>query len=76
MVAFDTPLEALQAISMFHGQTLFDRNMSVKMDKLANIEEKKPSLPGMLAIKDIECYDDDFGSNPYEQYVEQDENIN
>ncbi|XP_067929333.1 myelin expression factor 2-like [Watersipora subatra] len=45
VVAFETPLEALQAISMFHGQTLFDRNMSVKMDKLASVEEKKPSLP-------------------------------
>ena len=46
VVAFETPMEALQAISMFNGQTLFDRNMSVKMDKLANMEDKKPSLPG------------------------------
>lgn len=47
VIQYDTPLEALQAISMFNGQTLFDRNMSVKMDKLVNIEEKKPSLPGL-----------------------------
>lgn len=46
VIAFETPMEALQAISMFNGQTLFDRNMSVKMDKLANMEDKKPSLPG------------------------------
>jgi len=32
----------------FRGQTLFDRNMSVKMDRLANMEEKKPALPGIL----------------------------
>lgn len=49
VIAFDTPLEALQAISMFNGQTLFDRNMSVKMDKLANMDEKRPSLPGKLS---------------------------
>jgi len=48
VVAYDTALEALQAISMFNGQTLFDRNMSVKMDRLANMEEKKPALPGIL----------------------------
>jgi len=48
VVAYDTALEALQAISMFNGQTLFDRNMSVKMDRLANMEEKKPALPGSL----------------------------
>lgn len=49
VIAYETPLEALQAISMFNGQTLFDRNMSVKMDKLANMENKRPSLPGDIA---------------------------
>lgn len=48
VIAYDTPLEALQAISMFNGQTLYDRNMSVKMDKLADMDSKKPSLPGQL----------------------------
>ncbi|XP_019742358.1 myelin expression factor 2 isoform X3 [Hippocampus comes] len=31
-VTFEEPLEALQAISMFNGQMLFDRQMHVKMD--------------------------------------------
>ncbi|XP_011608309.1 myelin expression factor 2 [Takifugu rubripes] len=32
-VTFDQPLEAVQAISMFNGQMLFDRQMHVKMDE-------------------------------------------
>ncbi|XP_068616539.1 myelin expression factor 2 [Brachionichthys hirsutus] len=32
IVTFDQPLEAVQAISMFNGQMLFDRQMHVKMD--------------------------------------------
>jgi len=47
VVAFETPLEALQSISLFNGQTLFDRTMSVKMDKLAHMDSQKPALPGI-----------------------------
>ncbi|XP_074522672.1 myelin expression factor 2 [Halichoeres trimaculatus] len=32
-VTFEQPLEAVQAISMFNGQMLFDRQMHVKMDE-------------------------------------------
>ncbi|XP_030233059.1 myelin expression factor 2 isoform X5 [Gadus morhua] len=50
-VTFEQPLEAVQAISMFNGQMLFDRQMHVKMDeKSLPIEdfrqvEKAPLLP-------------------------------
>ena len=35
-VTFETPLEAVQAISMLHNQILYDRAMSVRMDKMAD----------------------------------------
>jgi len=38
LVEFSHPVEAVQAISMFHQQTLFDRPMSVRMDALVNEE--------------------------------------
>uniref|UniRef100_A0A3P9IIA5 Myelin expression factor 2 n=1 Tax=Oryzias latipes TaxID=8090 RepID=A0A3P9IIA5_ORYLA len=50
-VTFDQPLEAVQAISMFNGQMLFDRQMHVKMDeKSLPLDdfppiEKAPQLP-------------------------------
>uniref|UniRef100_A0A3B4FXD0 Myelin expression factor 2 n=1 Tax=Pundamilia nyererei TaxID=303518 RepID=A0A3B4FXD0_9CICH len=50
-VTFEQPLEAVQAISMFNGQMLFDRQMHVKMDeKSLPVEdfrqvEKAPQLP-------------------------------
>uniref|UniRef100_A0A8C5FIS2 Myelin expression factor 2 n=1 Tax=Gadus morhua TaxID=8049 RepID=A0A8C5FIS2_GADMO len=54
-VTFEQPLEAVQAISMFNGQMLFDRQMHVKMDeKSLPIEdfrqvEKAPLLPRKFA---------------------------
>ncbi|XP_075933829.1 myelin expression factor 2 [Anarhichas minor] len=50
-VTFEQSLEAVQAISMFNGQMLFDRQMHVKMDeKSVPLEdfrqvEKTPQLP-------------------------------
>lgn len=35
-VRMEHPLEALQAISMFNGQILYERAMSVRMDKMAD----------------------------------------
>lgn len=51
MVTFEQPLEAVQAISMFNGQMLFDRQMHVKMDEKSIQPEdllqvdKGPQLP-------------------------------
>ena len=39
-VVYDHPVEAVQAISMFHNQQLFDRKMSVRFDKVP--EEEPP----------------------------------
>ncbi|KAG7270037.1 hypothetical protein CRUP_036864 [Coryphaenoides rupestris] len=50
-VTFEQPLEAVQAISMFNGQMLFDRQMHVKMDEKSlphedfRQVEKAPQLP-------------------------------
>uniref|UniRef100_A0A3Q3EIM8 Myelin expression factor 2 n=1 Tax=Labrus bergylta TaxID=56723 RepID=A0A3Q3EIM8_9LABR len=50
-VTFEQPLEAVQAISMFNGQMLFDRQMHVKMDEKSlppddfHQVEKSPQLP-------------------------------
>ncbi|KAK7152356.1 hypothetical protein R3I94_008627 [Phoxinus phoxinus] len=50
-VSFEQPLEAVQAISMFNGQMLFDRQMHVKMDDKSlppedfRPAEKAPQLP-------------------------------
>lgn len=41
VVEFDHPVEAVQAISMFHNQVLFDRPMTVRMDR-ANETFKLP----------------------------------
>ncbi|CAL9701400.1 unnamed protein product [Knipowitschia caucasica] len=53
-VIFEQPLEAVQAISMFNGQTLYDRQMLVKMDdKSITLDDgsmdKAPLLPRGLA---------------------------
>ncbi|XP_061133122.1 myelin expression factor 2 [Syngnathus typhle] len=54
-VTFEQPLEALQAISMFNGQMLFDRQMHVKMDDRSlppddyRPMEKTPQLPRGLS---------------------------
>jgi len=39
-VVYDHPVEAVQAISMFHNQQLFDRKISVRFDKVP--EEEPP----------------------------------
>ncbi|XP_053721862.1 myelin expression factor 2 [Synchiropus splendidus] len=50
-VTFEQPLEAVQAISMFNGQMLFDRPMHVKMDEKTQplddfrSGDKTPQLP-------------------------------
>ncbi|KAM9816902.1 myelin expression factor 2 [Neosynchiropus ocellatus] len=50
-VTFEQPLEAVQAISMFNGQMLFDRPMHVKMDEKTQplddfrSVDKTPQLP-------------------------------
>jgi len=38
LIEYSHPVEAVQAISMFHQQTLYDRPMSVRMDALVNEE--------------------------------------
>merc|ERR1712121_378716 len=53
LVEFAHPVEAVQAISMFHQQTLNDRPMSVRMDALGTeeihpITNKLP--PGLKSI--------------------------
>lgn len=47
-VTFETPVEAVQAISMFNNQTLFDRTMRVKMDQPAPVREPLP--PGLKSV--------------------------
>ncbi|KAK7912581.1 hypothetical protein WMY93_012792 [Mugilogobius chulae] len=55
MVIFEQPLEAVQAISMFNGQMLFDRQMLVKMDDKSIMlddcgpMDKAPQLPRGLS---------------------------
>ncbi|XP_020794440.1 myelin expression factor 2 [Boleophthalmus pectinirostris] len=50
MVIFEQPLEAVQAISMFNGQMLFDRQMLVKMDdKSIMLDDCGPQLPRGLS---------------------------
>ncbi|EEC20166.1 29 kDa ribonucleoprotein B, putative [Ixodes scapularis] len=46
IVEFDHPIEAVQAISMFNGQKLYSRSMSVRMDKYN--EDLDGSLPSKL----------------------------
>ncbi|XP_076336782.1 heterogeneous nuclear ribonucleoprotein rumpelstiltskin [Tachypleus tridentatus] len=45
-VTFDHPVEAVQAISMFNGQKLFARTMSVRMDKFKS--DESDGLPAKL----------------------------
>lgn len=41
VVEYDHPVEAVQAISMFDRQTLFDRRMTVRLDRLPEKSEIK-----------------------------------
>ena len=45
-VVYDHPVEAVQAISMFHNQQLFDKKMIVKFDKVTI--KKQPRNPSRL----------------------------
>ena len=45
-IVYDHPVEAVQAISMFNNQQLFDRKMSVRFDKVP--EEEPPRNPNRL----------------------------
>merc|ERR1712050_210645 len=48
-VTFEHPLEAVQAVSLFHDQRLYERTMMVRMDKSSDIPPpNKPHLPGGL----------------------------
>uniref|UniRef100_A0A1B6D7G4 RRM domain-containing protein n=1 Tax=Clastoptera arizonana TaxID=38151 RepID=A0A1B6D7G4_9HEMI len=44
VVEYEHPVEAVQAISMLHGQMLYDRRLSVRMDRV----EKHDGLPAKL----------------------------
>merc|ERR1712038_1247541 len=46
-VRFETALEAMQAVSMFNGQILYERAMSVRIDKMADPAGSNP-LPSKL----------------------------
>ena len=46
VIQYTHPIEAVQAISMFNGQRLFDRNLVVKMDRFEKEpEHKEGGLP-------------------------------
>lgn len=46
VIQYTHPIEAVQAISMFNGQRLFDRNLVVKMDRFEKeLEHKEGGLP-------------------------------
>ncbi|XP_054167471.1 myelin expression factor 2-like [Oppia nitens] len=47
-VEFEHPVEAVQAISMFHNQKLFGRALSVRMDKYDNDEPPHEAIPSKL----------------------------
>ncbi|XP_034230071.1 myelin expression factor 2 isoform X2 [Thrips palmi] len=44
VVEYDHPVEAVQAISMLHNQTLFDRRLTVRMDRVEKTDGP-PKLP-------------------------------
>uniref|UniRef100_A0A8R1DVV0 RRM domain-containing protein n=1 Tax=Caenorhabditis japonica TaxID=281687 RepID=A0A8R1DVV0_CAEJA len=46
VIQYTHPIEAVQAVSMFNGQRLFDRNLVVKMDRFdKDVEQKEGGLP-------------------------------
>ena len=47
IVRFDHPVEAVQAISMFNGQILYERAMSVRMDKMSDTTSQQ-TMPNKL----------------------------
>ncbi|XP_015728439.1 myelin expression factor 2 isoform X9 [Coturnix japonica] len=60
-VTFEQAIEAVQAISMFNGQFLFDRPMHVKMDDKSvphedfrGVDSKAPQLPRLPGFRGME----------------------
>ncbi|KAL4227220.1 Myelin expression factor 2 [Mactra antiquata] len=49
-VSFEAPVEAVQAISMFNNQTLFDRIMRVKLDGQAPAGKNEPLPSGLKSL--------------------------
>lgn len=49
---FEHPVEAVQAISMFHNQTYYDRKMSVRMDRVTEKHESATTKlpPGLKSV--------------------------
>lgn len=45
VVEYEHPVEAVQAISMLHNQTLYDRKLTVRMDRVDHKPEGPPKLP-------------------------------
>ena len=50
VVEYDHPVEAIQAISMFDRQTLFDRRMTVRLDRIPDKSEGMKLPEGLKAI--------------------------
>ncbi|KAG0726426.1 Myelin expression factor 2 [Chionoecetes opilio] len=52
VVEFEHPVEAVQAISMFHNQTYYERKMSVRMDRVTEKQESASAKlpPGLKSL--------------------------
>ncbi|VDP00380.1 unnamed protein product [Soboliphyme baturini] len=53
VIEYSHPIEAIQAISLFHNQTYYDRTLTVKMDRFEKIKEtRRPGElpPGLRSI--------------------------
>ncbi|XP_066993804.1 myelin expression factor 2 [Anabrus simplex] len=51
VVEYEHPVEAVQAISMFHNQMLYERKLTVRMDRVDHKSEGPPKLPeGLRSI--------------------------
>ncbi|BFZ01688.1 hypothetical protein BsWGS_04727 [Bradybaena similaris] len=50
IVVFEHPMEAIQAVSMFNGQVLYDRSMIVRIDKGGPDQEKLKLPSGLKSI--------------------------
>jgi len=48
VIEYDHPVEAVQAISMLHGQWFHDRKLSVRMDRVS--ESKKQDAPSITKL--------------------------
>ena len=48
IVKFEHPMEAVQAISMFNNQVLYERTMTVKMDKHGDNALTAQQVPNRL----------------------------